>query len=558
MIRKQWFGLIAVMVILLSLTAAAAAQDDQEFNFEGFLDGSVPEKAYPITLEPGQALLVVSEATSGDLDTVVSVYDSTARLVVQNDDRSDETYDSAIGYVSEEGGSYKVVIARYPTTNSSGSFRLRIVIGGESVLDELAQLTRVQLSGPMLVYESPNFRIHYTLNGQDAALSEDFIAYVAETAEEAWKAEVTVMGWPVPPDDGILGGDGRFDIYVKDLLGAGEQAVGYAVPDVVVGDNPNTPEAETASSGSYLIVENDFVDEESDEGTDEAAAFALLRATVAHELNHALQFGYDSADPHNWIYEATATWMETAVAGKDQDATGYVVDAFNYPELCFGTVNDPDEGAVQYGEWPFLQLLTDDLGPTAVRQYWEHIAVLDGWASLEQLLAPSGQTIPGIVARYRVKNLARDYALAPLFDATVWLENTINDTGRWTFTGNGIQELGANYFRFDPPPGIYYAGLVNDDSSLELWAIGVTDSTVSAVPLGRGGVVDTALFDIMYLMVFNPAYDDDMSNCIYLDYEIDVQVSKSPPSPVVLFQFPADHFEALRSRNQSSQGGSGG
>ena len=40
MIRKQWFGLIAVMVILLSLTAAAAAQDDQEFNFEGFLDGA--------------------------------------------------------------------------------------------------------------------------------------------------------------------------------------------------------------------------------------------------------------------------------------------------------------------------------------------------------------------------------------------------------------------------------------------------------------------------------------------------------------------------------------
>lgn len=545
MSRKQWFGLLAGFGLLLATFSSVAAQESQETVFTGFLDGSVPEKTYPIALEPGQALLVVSEATSGDLDTVVSIYDSDGRLVVQNDDRSDETLDSAIGYVSEDGGPYKVVIARYPDTNSSGHYTLRIVIGGESVLDELAGLTRVQLSGPMQVYDSPNFRIHYTMQGQDAALSEDYVAFVAEVAEEAWQVEVVQMGWPVPPDDGVLGGDGRFDIYVKDLLGAGEDALGYAVPDVVVGDNPNTPEVETAAAGSYLIVENDF----EDESTSDVSPFGLLRTTVAHELNHSLQFGFDSNDLHNWIYEATATWMETVVAGKDQDATGYVSDAFQYPELCFGTVNDPGEGAVQYGEWPFLQLITDDLGPDAVLHYWDNIALADGWASLEQLLAPSGQTVPGFVARYRIKNLARDYNLAPLFDATVWLEKTITGTGRWTFTGEGIQELGANYFRFNPRPGIYYAGLVNDNGSLELWAIGVTASTVSALPLGRGGVVDTSAFDSMYLMVFNPAYDDDMSDCVYQSYDIDVQVSKSPPSPVLADQFPATHFEALSGRN---------
>ncbi|MFN8378916.1 MAG: MXAN_6640 family putative metalloprotease [Anaerolineae bacterium] len=551
MSRKQWFGLLVGLGLMLAVFSTAVAQDNHETVFEGFLDSSVPDKTYPITLEPGQALLLVSEATSGDLDTVVSLYDSTGRLVVQNDDRSDESYDSALGYVSESGGPYKVVIARYPDTDSSGHYTLRMVIGDESVLDELATLTRVQLSGPMLVYESPNFRIHYTMEGQDAALSTDYVAFVAQVAEEAWQAEVKDMNWPVPPDDGILGGDGRFDIYVKDLLGAGEEALGFAVPDVVIGDNPNTVEIETGAAGSYLVVENDFADEGSG-----GSPFGLLRTTVAHELNHALQFGFDANDTHNWVYEATATWMETVVAGKDQDATGYVIDAFNYPELCFGTVNDPDSGAVQYGEWPFLQLMTDDLGPDAVLHYWENIAIYDGWESLAQTLAPSGETVPDFVARYRIKNLARDYSLAPLFDATVWLENTITDTGRWTFTGQGIQELGANYFRFNPRPGLYYAGLVNDDGQLQLWAVGVTGSALNAIPLGRGGVIDTSLYNSVYLVVFNPAYDDDMTDCVYQNYDIDVQVSKSPPSPAVAYQFPATQFEALReSASQSNPGG---
>lgn len=542
--RKLWLSLVACLFFLLSAASVAVAQEGQESVFEGLLDNSTPEMIYPIEMEPGQALLVVSEALSGDLDTVVSLYDSNGRLVLQNDDRSDETLDSAIGYLSEDGGFYKIVIARYPDSNSSGRYRLRVNIGDESILDELAELTRVQLSGPTLIYESPHFRIHYTLEGQDAALSREFAAAVADTAEEAWEAEVVQMGWPAPPNDGILGGDGRFDIYLKDLLGAGEEALGFAIPDFVIGDNPTTPEIEVGAAAGYLVVENDF----EGEATGTASPLSLMRATVVHELNHSLQFGLDATDSHNWIYEATATWMETAVAGKDQDATGYVADAFAYPELCFGTVNDPNKGAVQYGEWPFLQLLADDLGLEAVRGYWENVALYDGWESLEQTLAASGQTVPEFVARYRIKNLARDYSLAPLFDATVWLEETITGIGRWTFTGEGIQELGANYFRFNPRSGRYYAGIINDNGLLELWAIGVTADTLDAIPLGRGGVVDTTPYSSVYLMVFNPAYDDDMTDCVYQSYEIDVEQSKSPAA-AVLFQFPATHFEALHEGN---------
>jgi hypothetical protein len=225
-----------------------------------------------------------------------------------------------------------------------------------------------------------------------------------------------------------------------------------------------------------------------------------MRATVAHEFHHAIQFGFDVSDAHNWYYEMTAAWMETAAVTKDEDATGYVAYAYEYPELCFGTENDPGQGQLMYGEWPFLQMLVDLYGANVVEDLWSNIGKYEGFEALEQTLAPFSVDITYTVASYRLKNLARDYALTPEFGATVWLENTITDVGRWTFTGEGIQELGANYFRVAIAPGVYYAGLVNDGGALELWAIGVTTEKLEAMPLGRGGNFDVTQYDDVYLM----------------------------------------------------------
>jgi hypothetical protein len=542
-VRLFRYSVLVLCVLLVAAgVTAVSAQQVRETRFDGFLDAQVPSKSYPVSLDAGQVLLVVTEAIDGDLDTVVSVLNPDDALVAQNDDRAENTLDSALGYIAAESGPHTVLIERYSGSDSSGHYRLRIVIGDESILEELNAITRIQLSGPALIYESPNFRVHYTLQGADAAFSMDYVIEVAQAAESAWRAQVDRMGWPVPPGDGLLGGDSRFDIYIKDLLDAGEEALGYAVPDSGVGDNPNTEAIELDASGSYLVVENDF----GGATTETATELGLMRTTIEHEFNHALQFGFDAGDSHDWMYEATASWIETVTAGKDQDATGYVVDAFQYPELCFGTVSDPNEGAVQYGEWPFFQMMVDDLGAESVVRYWENVALYDGWESLEQTLAPDQIAVPDFVARYRLKNLARDYGLAPLFGATVWLENTVDDVGRWTFTGEGIQELGANYFRLTLPAGNYYAGLVNDGGALQLYAAGVLDGRVDIFSLGRGGEFDRALYDDAYLMVFNPAYDDDMNDCVYLRYDIDIAPSKTPPGAPA-FTFPATYFEALTS-----------
>ena len=104
----------------------------------------------------------------------------------------------------------------------------------------------------------------------------------------------------------------------------------------------------------------------------------------------------------------------------------------------------------------------------------------------EHYLETVGTDVPHEVARYRIKNLARDYKLAPLFKATVWLENTISGAGEWSHSGNidGVQELGANYFAFAVSPGIYDVELRGDRRKLELYAIGVAQDRIDAYRAG--------------------------------------------------------------------------
>jgi hypothetical protein len=104
--------------------------------------------------------------------------------------------------------------------------------------------------------------------------------------------------------------------------------------------------------------------------------------------------------------------------------------------------------------------------------------------------------------------------------------------------------LGANYFRVDVAPGIYYAGLVNDGGALELWAVGVTTEKLEATPLGRGGNFDTSQYDASYLMVFNPAYDEEVNDCTYYSYDIDLTSAKGVPGEPVM-TFPARYYEPL-------------
>ncbi|MBZ0288946.1 MAG: hypothetical protein K8I30_15115, partial [Anaerolineae bacterium] len=142
------------------------------------------------------------------------------------------------------------------------------------------------------------------------------------------------------------------------------------------------------------------------------------------------------------------------------------------------------------------------------------------------------------------QNIVRDYKFAPQFDgATGWLSDNIDGIGR--MDGYGVQELGANYIAFNPPRGTYRVNLV-DDSALELWAVGINGKEASVVPLGHGGTISNQDYDYMYLMVFNPAYPDDLADCVYTNYNLDVSPASAALTPVAQ-TWDAKYFLPLQS-----------
>ncbi|MFN8451831.1 MAG: MXAN_6640 family putative metalloprotease [Anaerolineae bacterium] len=528
MLRKFWIALL-----LVTVCGVAQAQETQTYS--GRLDASTPTQSYKFLLKTDDAVVITTTVPDDDLDTVLRLYNPADELVAENDDASLGTRESRIAFIAREDGVYRVDVGRYDDS-TSGSYDLEILVGDTSILEY-----GIEMSGTRETQDSEHFRFHYTRSGGDR-VDLTFLEAIEQAFEDSWRVEVDQMNWPAPLADDAMGGNSLYDVYIMDSIGTGEEALGFTSPELFVGDNPNTPEKEEYASTSYIAIDNDFNDVEFGEDQD---AVTVMRATAFHEFHHAIQFGFDGAEPHHWFAEATSTWMETVGAGKDQDATGYVATAFDYPELCLGTTAEDE--SIMYGEWTFMQFLTDEFGKEAVHDLWREIADYEGFDALDQLLSGYGTTIPHEVARYRIKNLARDYKLAPLFNATVWLENTITGTGIWTYgeSGSGVQELGANYFEFSLPRGVYDVELRSADRHLELWAIGVQKSGLDAFALGRGGGINTNGYERVYLMVFNPTYDNNVDECVYTDYQISVTPGKGTTNPVDSTWNRA-YFEALK------------
>lgn len=500
--------------------------------FQGEITPASPTVQFIIKLEAGQTVLAETEATSPELDTILTLYSPTGEILAQNDDLvSGQIFNSGVAHTAAVSGDYIFEVSSYGGT--TGAFSLTVTFGGEELIRQLEERGRVPLSGPVLIRETPHFVIHYTLQGEDAT-TEEYIDAVAEAMEYVWSVEIDQMGWAAPPPDGAAGGDERYDVYIANVLDEG--ILGYASPEAPPGDNPTTAETERYAAPSYLVIDNDFAEDDRPQYT----PLELMLTTAVHEFNHSIQFGYDFNDAHDWVYESTATWMETMAAGEAQDATGYVALNFQYPEICFGT----KEQTFRYGDWLFIQSLADAYGQEAVLELWRNIADYEAFTALDQTVGKYGDTVVSAIARYRVQNLVRDYDLAPLFGETVWQENIITTPGSWTFTGQGIQELSANYFGVTLPAGVYRATV--DNSTMLMLGVGIRGTVAEAVLLGQDGEFSSQGYDYYYLVVVNSRYDDDVDNCTFDSYSISVQPGTTPAQ--VMLTLDATHFEPLVAR----------
>jgi hypothetical protein len=222
--------------------------------------------------------------------------------------------------------------------------------------------------------------VHYVRTTRDAPPNRAWARSTLRVMHRVWREEVDRLGFRPPPSDGRHGGDGRFDVYLKEL---GSQGLyGYCAPEY------RLPGQRHVASG-YCVLDDDFA--RSQYGTSPKVS---LRVTAAHEFFHAIQFGYDfREDP--WLLESTATWMEELVADGADDNRRY---------LPYGQVVRPgssldvfdSSGFNQYGNWAFWEYLRSRFGTGVVRAVWRQAGAYDGApdrysvAALRRVLARHG------------------------------------------------------------------------------------------------------------------------------------------------------------------------
>ena len=201
--------------------------------------------------------------------------------------------------------------------------------------------------------------VHYVTSTADAPPSADWVDLTMQTLKRTWRVEVGRLGYRRPVPDGSRGGDGRLDVYLKDL-GAG--LYGYCAGE-------RRSAGRTASG--FCVLDNDYSPAQFPTGV---RPEENLEVTAAHEFFHAVQYAYDYAeDP--WMLESTATWMEERVADGVNDNRQYLPYSQLYAPYVPLDAFSATYG-FQYGNWIFWEYLSQRFGKGFVRAAWDRAGSL--------------------------------------------------------------------------------------------------------------------------------------------------------------------------------------
>ncbi len=231
----------------------------------------------------------------------------------------------------------------------------------ENARDDHLELLKTYAQRPALtdsyVSANGNFRIHYTLAGNDAVPTEstnpdgvpDFVYEAAIAAENSYDLLVNTYGFrPHNPDGGVDGQE--FDIYFVDI------AIYYGL---------TSSEFVDGKRSAYLEIENDFAGGFFTEGLD------AVRVTVAHEYFHAVQFAYNYRNSREqFFFEMSAVWFE-------DDAYPEINDYLQYLPVVFRQLDRPlhfQDGWHEYGISIFFKYWVDTQGVASFQSMWEGYA----------------------------------------------------------------------------------------------------------------------------------------------------------------------------------------
>src|SRR3954469_16817774 len=246
----------------------------------------------------------------------------------------------------------------------------------------LARPTQGQGSSNELEYEtaeqkpvcSDHYCIHWVKTTDDAPpLTDsnhngvpDYVETMDSVFEHVYAVENVELGWRPPTSDGNRGCasgapancPGKTDVYIKEI---GSQGIyGYAAPD---------PEQRSFSQAAYLVMDDDY--NATQFPRYEGDPLQPMEVTAAHEYNHVLQFGYDTAQD-TWMFESTATWMEDRVYTDVNDYVQYLTPwktMSSVPLTYFAPGDDPLNVKV-YGDVVWNRWIQTHYGDNAIRDAW--------------------------------------------------------------------------------------------------------------------------------------------------------------------------------------------
>ena len=403
---------------------------------------------------------------------------------------------------------------------------------------------RPHLSGIVRQVDTKHFRIFYTMSGEDAVIVEDqngngvpdYVDEVAKALEYSRTVQIEQFGWSPPPTDFFAGGDERFDVYLEDL---DLSLIGYVKPeDFMIGDNPETVAKEVRAAPSYMVLDNDFTEVLEEDYS--LTPLEWMQTTVTHEFNHALQSGYDSQEPFDWLWEATATWMELAVHPDIINNDPHLIPSFKSPDTCllsYGGDQRLEDQGHWYALWLLLEYITEQTDEGVILEMWQQARLADGYEVLDKALALQKTTFEEIFQDYGIALLLRNFELQLPYPA-VRLEARLDHEQTYQ-PNDGVWQFGADFIEIDMG-GVIKLSLRGLDHGT---VVGLHGLKADIFPLENKTVtIDTTPYHHVYLVVYNLKRAEDISACRETQYTVQILVGDEPATPARTI--PAPHFKA--------------
>lgn len=409
-------------------------------------------------------------------------------------------------------------------------------------------------------YDSGIFRFHFTLEGRDSVSPDDndkdgvpdYINMIAEAFNRAAENHITQTGFTHPPTDSWYADNGEsdaYDIYVFEL---GPSLFGYTQMEYEAdngsGNNEFSAAEEINAATSYIAMRNNYQNFPLNEQES-------VQVTAAHELFHAIQFGYDGWEAI-WMLEASAVWIEDEVFDDINDNYQYLKDWLDEPHIAL----NQDSAPHWYGSWIFFRYLSEHIGgPSTVRKIFEqsltHNSLEEDFSirTIDEALFSVGSSFSDALNRMVIANQLltsddaagiyayeegdayRQYGISPRLERSVAV---IENDFIIEFDGPELMHNAAHYIELITGGGPLEVTFIPGGEAVSFQASGIvheSDGTITVQPVEFNAILSMPARgqSIVMAVVTDTTENADYSYSIKLNPEVPL------PSAITLYQnFP--------------------